>query len=62
MTVRREYLVGGSASMLTERRELADVCVVDLAKKDRLLTNISKNWHADCRVKVVSKILDWLVL
>ena len=62
MTVRREYFVGGSASMLTEKRELADVCVAGLANKDRLLTNFSKNWHADCTVKAVSKILDWLVL
>ena len=22
---------------------------------------INKNWHADCRITAVSKILDWLV-
>ena len=24
-------------------------------------TNFNKTWHADCRDKAVSKILDWLV-
>ena len=27
-----------------------------------LKTNFGKTWHADCRKKAVSKILDWLVL
>ena len=27
-----------------------------------LKTSCNKTWHANCRVRVVSKILDWLVL
>ena len=61
MTVRCEYFVGGCASMLTEKRELAGLCGAALRNKDRLMTNFSKNWHTTCRRAVVSKILDWLV-
>jgi hypothetical protein len=61
MAVRCEYFDSGCASMLTEKRELADVCIAALRNKDRLVTNFSKNWHITCKTAVVSKILDWLV-
>jgi hypothetical protein len=61
MTDRCEYLVGGYALKLTEKCELADMCVAALRNIDHLLTNFGKNWHADCRDNTVSKILDWLV-
>ena len=61
MAVRCEYFDGGCASMLIEKRELADVCSAALRNKDRLVTKFSKNWHITCKIAVVSKILDWLV-
>ena len=61
MTDRCEYLVGGYALMLTEKRKLAGACGAVLRNKDHLLTNFGKNCHADCRDNAVSKILDWLV-
>ena len=61
MTFRCEHFVGGHASMLTEKRKLADVYGAVFQNKDRLMTNFSKNWHTTCNTVVVSKFLDWLV-
>ena len=34
---------------------------VPIASGVRIFETINKTWHADCRAKAVSKILDWLV-
>ena len=38
--------------------QFVDVPIVSGA---RIFETINKTWHADCRIKAVSKILDWLV-
>jgi hypothetical protein len=34
---------------------------VPIASGIRIFETINKTWHANCRAKAVSKILDWLV-
>jgi hypothetical protein len=34
---------------------------VPIASGVRIFETINKTWHANCRAKAVSKILDWLV-
>jgi hypothetical protein len=42
--------------------QTTDLPVVVLGINNCLKTNFGKTWHAVCRKKAVSKILDWLVL
>ena len=45
-------------SAIMSPSQLVDVPIVSGV---RVFETINKTWHADCRIKAVSKILDWLV-
>ena len=61
MTNAREYLMNNRSGLTVTNSQSTDLSAAYLRMNKCWKTNFNKTWHADCRDKAVSKILDWLV-
>lgn len=62
MMNRRRYLMDNGGINSAATWQSIDSTAARSSKIDCLRTSFNKTWHANCSVRAVSKILDWLVL
>jgi hypothetical protein len=62
MMSRPRYLMDNSGVNSAATWQSINSTVALSSKIDCLKTSFNKTWHANCSVRAVSKILDWLVL